>query len=124
MILIMRKIYLKLIILFYVLCCNTSILFAQKDIEQEKIGCYCNTVEVEKSCHRCGGKLKSAVIKGKKKCPNCKGSGTVKSYDNGRSVRVKCTVEHNGYDASVGGYFIYEYKSGLKCENCGEEYSR
>ena len=110
MILIMRKIYLKLIVLFYVLCCNTSILFAQKDIEQEKI------------C--CGGKLKSAVIKGKKKCPNCKGSGTVKSYDNGRSVRVKCTVEHNGYDASVGGYFIYEYKSGLKCENCGEEYSR
>ena len=103
MILIMRKIYLKLIVLFYVLCCNTSILFAQKDIEQEKIGCYCNTVEVEKSCHRCGGKLKSAVIKGKKKCPNCKGSGTVKSYDNGRSVRVKCTVEHNGYDASVGG---------------------
>ena len=99
MILIMRKIYLKLIVLFYVLCCNTSILFAQKDIEQEKIGCYCNTVEVEKSCHRCGGKLKSAV-------------------------RVKCTVEHNGYDASVGGYFIYEYKSGLKCENCGEEYSR
>ena len=84
MILIMRKIYLKLIVLFYVLCCNTS----------------------------------------KKKCPNCKGSGTVKSYDNGRSVRVKCTVEHNGYDASVGGYFIYEYKSGLKCENCGEEYSR
>lgn len=59
----MRKIYLKLIVLFYVLCCNTSILFAQKDIEQEKIGCYCNTVEVEKSCHRCGGKLKSAVIK-------------------------------------------------------------
>ena len=54
----MRKIYLKLIVLFYVLCCNTSILFAQKDIEQEKIGCYCNTVEVEKSCHRCGGKLK------------------------------------------------------------------
>ena len=43
MILIMRKIYLKLIVLFYVLCCNTSILFAQKDIEQEKIGCYCNT---------------------------------------------------------------------------------
>lgn len=120
----MKKIYLKLIVLFCVLCCNTSILFAQKDIEQEKIGCYCNTVEVEKSCHRCGGKLKSAVIKGKKKCPNCKGSGTVKSYDNGRSVRVKCTVEHNGYDASVGGYFIYEYKSGLKCENCGEEYSR
>lgn len=66
----MRKIYSKLIVLFYVLCCNTSILFAQKDIEQEKIGCYCNTVEVEKSCHRCGGKLKSAVIKGKKKCPN------------------------------------------------------
>lgn len=32
MILIMRKIYLKLIVLFYVLCCNTSILFAQKDM--------------------------------------------------------------------------------------------
>lgn len=56
MILIMRKIYLKLIDFYSMfLCCNTSILFAQKDIEQEKIGCYCNTVEVEKSCHRCGG---------------------------------------------------------------------